>query len=633
MMVVSVAVFAVIAPLACQPLPQVWAFIPIYESALVIGDLITAVMIFGQFNILRSRSLLVLGAGYLFTALMTIPHALTFPGLFSPTGLLGAGPQTTAWLYMFWHAGFPIAVIAYALLKNKNGGTAGAHGSAGRAILFGVSAVVGAVAAVTLLATVGQALLPSIMAGNKHAFAMTFVIATVWTLSLTALIALWLRRPHAVLDLWLMVVMCAWVIDIALSAMLNAGRFDLGFYAGRIYGLLAANVVLVILMLETGALYAQLVKLFAAEQRGRRHEAEERRRIFETSLDLILVVDRRGTFLRVSPSSMTILGYEPAEMAGHNAIEFLYPDDLDAIRPEMRRARHHGHLIRNFATRYLHKNGRIVSLAWSGVWSEPEQCYYFIGRDVTEQKRLERMKDEFIATASHELRTPITAIWGPLRLLSGGAGGELPDTAKRLIALAHANSDRLARLVNDILDVEKIESGRMSFDFQQINARSLVERAIEANRPLAEKHNVKVRLKTKAVACEVRTDPDRLAQAIANLLSNAVKFSPPGAEVMVSVETRHDHVWVAVRDHGPGIPDEFRPHLFEKFAQVDATDARQKGGVGLGLSIVKATMMRLGGDVGYEAAPSGGAIFHVDVPRWKADAKAERISELSSKVA
>jgi signal transduction histidine kinase len=302
-------------------------------------------------------------------------------------------------------------------------------------------------------------------------------------------------------------------------------------------------------------------------------------------------------------------------MLGRNAGDFVYPEDLDAIREEMRRARR-GHLVRHFGTRYVHKNGRVVTLAWSGVWSEPEQRHYFIGRDVTEEKRIERMKDEFIATVSHELRTPVTAIAGPLGLLMGEAVGDLPASAKRLVTMAHNNSKRLARLVNDILDIEKIESGRMRFDFRHLDLKPLVEQAIETNRLLAEQFGVPVRLDPQASNAAVYTDGDRLMHVLTNLLSNAVKFSQSHEEAVVSIQARDDVVRIAISDHGPGIPDEFKTLIFDKFAQVDATDARRKGGTGLGLSIVRETMNRLGGSVGYTPAPSGGSIFHVDVPRW-----------------
>src|SRR5665213_2431836 len=382
----SLLIFVAAAPFARLPLPQMWAFIPIYESALTFSDLITAVLLFAQFSILRSRALLVLACGYLFTALITAAHMLTFPGLFSPTGMFGAGPQSTAWLYMFWHGVFPITVIAYALVKGGTRAIGLPHTSAGLAFLVSIVSVVAAVVTLTSFATIGHTLLPSIMRGNNYTPVMIFVVSTVWILSAVAVLVLWVRRPHTVLDLWLMVVMCAWFFDVALSAVFNTGRFDLGFYVGRIYGLLAATFVLLVLLFETGALYARLARLLATEQRERKREMEGRHLIFETSLDLILIVDRQGKFLQVSPSSEAILGYRPEEMTGHIGIEFIYPDDLERTQNEMRMARR-GQEMRYFECRYLHKDGRVVSLAWSGVWAEQQQ--FFIGRDMTERKRLE----------------------------------------------------------------------------------------------------------------------------------------------------------------------------------------------------------------------------------------------------
>jgi len=270
---VSIIVFAAAVPYARRPLAGVTAFIPAYESALVINDLITGALLFGQFSIGRSRALLVLASGYLFCALIEIAHALSYPGVFSQSGLLGAGPQSTAWLYMFWHGGFPLAVLGYALLKNPP--AAVTRRAAGAAIVASAAAVAGLVIVLTLLATVGGASLPAIMAGSHYTSAMIFVVGAVWALSLVALAVLLLRWPYAVLDLWLMAVMCAWLCDIALSAMLNAARYDFGFYAGRIYGLLAASFVLIMLLLETISLYARLARSTAVERREREHRLNE----------------------------------------------------------------------------------------------------------------------------------------------------------------------------------------------------------------------------------------------------------------------------------------------------------------------------------------------------------------------
>jgi signal transduction histidine kinase len=237
-------------------------------------------------------------------------------------------------------------------------------------------------------------------------------------------------------------------------------------------------------------------------------------------------------------------------------------------------------------------------------------------RYATERKRLERLKDEFVSTVSHELRTPLTSITGSLGLLMGNAAGNLPDSARRLVAVAHTNSLRLVRLVNDILDIEKMEAGRVVFNFSRVEVRPLVAQAIEDNRGFAEGYGVRVRLEDTRTAADVRADPDRLLQVVTNLLSNAIKFSSADNEVVVAIEKRPDMVRLTVRDHGPGIPTDFKPLIFEKFAQADAGDARQKGGTGLGLSIVKQIVDRLSGEVGFADAPGGGTLFHVELPCW-----------------
>jgi signal transduction histidine kinase/DNA-binding response OmpR family regulator len=253
-LLISAALFVSLLPFAKFKPGHVSAFIPIYESALVINDAITAVLLFGLYRILRVPGLVVLGSAYLFTALMATGHALTFPDLFAPHGLLGAGPQSTAWIYMFWHSGFPLLVLAYALLPFDPAGRPwrGAWTVPAGAVLLALALIA--------LATAGQALLPTLMRGNGYVPAYITTIALVWLFSVVALAALMRRQPRTVLDLWLMVAVCAWLFDIALSAMFNGGRFDLGFYAGRVYGLVASSVVLIELLLENGVLYARLVR-------------------------------------------------------------------------------------------------------------------------------------------------------------------------------------------------------------------------------------------------------------------------------------------------------------------------------------------------------------------------------------
>jgi signal transduction histidine kinase len=238
-------------------------------------------------------------------------------------------------------------------------------------------------------------------------------------------------------------------------------------------------------------------------------------------------------------------------------------------------------------------------------------------RYAVERKRLERLKDEFVSTVSHELRTPLTSISGSLGLLVGNAAGKLPDAAARLLAIAHTNSQRLVRLVNDILDIEKMESGQIVFKFGRVEIRPLIEQVIEANRGFAEGGGVRIKLEDGDAVCDVRADPDRLSQVVTNLLSNAIKFSPANNEVVVAIEIGTNVVRISVRDHGPGISADFKPHIFERFAQADATNARQKGGTGLGLSIVKQIVERLSGEVSFADALGGGTIFRVELPCWE----------------
>jgi signal transduction histidine kinase len=258
---------------------------------------------------------------------------------------------------------------------------------------------------------------------------------------------------------------------------------------------------------------------------------------------------------------------------------------------------------------------RVVDCEWSGV-----PAHLVVVLDISERKRLDRLKDEFVATVSHELRTPLTSISGSLGLLMGGAVDKLPDPILRLITIAHNNCQRLVRLINDILDVEKIESGESPFDLKQVELRTLVEQVIEANRGFAQIHDVGIRLDATCPAIEVHADPDRLAQVVTNLLSNAIKFSPPGEEVTVTIGIANEAVRIGVRNRGREIPEDFKPHVFERFAQADVSDARSKGGTGLGLSIVRQIVTRLGGKVTFEDAHGGGTLFLVDLPRLKPDA-------------
>lgn len=263
----SALVFVLALPFAGTPLPKLAAFIPIYVTALVMCDLITAVLLFSQFRALQSADLAVLAGGYLFTAVATTAYALIFPGLFAPSGLLGSGPQTSSALYMFWHGGFPLAIVAYARLKGQRKQLP-IFSRARRdkvLLLIGLTTalVLLLVAGFTTFATAGHEHLPLFLQGDRTTTTGRYFLLGVWLLSLLALATLWLSKPYAMLDVWVLVVMCVWLFDLALAAILNTGRYDLGWYAGRIYGLLAAGFLLIVLLSESARHYARLVDISA----------------------------------------------------------------------------------------------------------------------------------------------------------------------------------------------------------------------------------------------------------------------------------------------------------------------------------------------------------------------------------
>jgi hypothetical protein len=276
---IALVAFLALAPFVRLPLAQWPAFIPAYEAALFLMDLITAVLLFDQFFYLRSLSVLLLACAYLFDALMIVPHALSFPAAFATTGLLGAKEQTTAWLYVFWHGGFPLFVIAYSVFRDLEESsprwTIARRGWAIAASCIGVSLLV---TALTLLATSGHGWLPIVMQGSDYSLLVTKGISpAVLALTLIGLLALW-RSKQRIIDLWLMVVMWAWLFDIALASVIGSTRFDLGFYAGRIFGLVAASFLLVTLLIEMARLHARAIGAVASIEARLAQMSEPRQR-------------------------------------------------------------------------------------------------------------------------------------------------------------------------------------------------------------------------------------------------------------------------------------------------------------------------------------------------------------------
>lgn len=242
-----------------------------------------------------------------------------------------------------------------------------------------------------------------------------------------------------------------------------------------------------------------------------------------------------------------------------------------------------------------------VPVEVAGAWDAGNGLGQLHLRDVSERRRMDQLKDDFISVVNHELRTPLTSISGALGLMLGGVGGELPEQARSLAEMAHANCQRLGRLINDMLDVQKMESGKVEFAMQATDLVASVVSAVAETRGFAARYDVALESELAVKKAEVWADPDRVAQVMANLLSNAVKYSPAGAAVTVRILEDEDNARVEVRDRGKGIPDEFKGRVFAKFAQADSSTTRKKGGTGLGLAISRAIVEGMGGAIGFES--------------------------------
>jgi PAS domain S-box-containing protein len=338
----------------------------------------------------------------------------------------------------------------------------------------------------------------------------------------------------------------------------------------------------------------------------------ELRALFDNVADGILTADEGGTILTCNPGAERIFGLPAAEIVGrgvHALLPGAFPAGADAfaapaapIGGEVEGERGDGSPF-------------FVDLSFTPMRVGGERRFVGIVRDITGRKEAERAKAEFVSTVSHELRTPLTSIAGSLGLLAGGVAGQLPDKAQSLLGIARKNSERLVSLINDILDIEKIDSGRLEFRLQELDLAQLASQAVEQDRPFAERLGVALEFRAEeGEGPRVMADPARIGQVLANLISNAAKFSPSGAVVTVSVATRGGLARVSVEDRGTGIPEAFRPRIFQRFAQADSSDTRRIGGTGLGLSIARGIAERHGGTLGFESEEGVGTTFHLDLP-------------------
>ena len=333
----------------------------------------------------------------------------------------------------------------------------------------------------------------------------------------------------------------------------------------------------------------------------------------------VIELDPKSTILEMNPAAEHMLGYPAVELIGRNALQSLFPPDENTLTPAWWASFVADKApVARVRARCLRRDGLEISCEFTltplvndtgDLLSIIVQC-----QDITQQLEAERLKKEFTSTLSHELRTPLTSIIGALQLVESGAAGEVNSDVADLASVAARNAQRLLDLINDILDIDKIESGKFTLEPEDISLDELVRESLVLNKSFAERFSVGLEVRGELGAALVHADRKRLMQVLTNLLSNAAKFSPAQTTVEVRMQQASGAVRVEVRDRGPGIPESFRDRMFMRFAQADSTVTRQKGGTGLGLAISKRLVEMMDGRIGFEDRDGGGSTFYFELP-------------------
>lgn len=354
----------------------------------------------------------------------------------------------------------------------------------------------------------------------------------------------------------------------------------------------------------------------------------------ESAVEGISQLDTQGYYTVVNPAYASMLGYQPEELIGMNWQQTVHPDDLESLHAAYQRMLLEGKA--EIEAKARRKDGTTFDKQITLVKAQDQHRrfmgHYCFVKDISDRREVERLKDEFVSIVSHELRTPLTSISAALDLLAGGVLQNQPEDAQQMLDIAANNTDRLVRLINDILDIERIESGKVVMTKEVCDAGELMHQSIEAVQELAERSEVT--LSVSPLPVRLWADPDRIIQVFTNLLSNAIKFSPRGSTVWLKAEVGNrgegtgdreslsssqpvvssPYILFSVKDQGRGIPTDKLESIFERFQQVDASDSRQKGGTGLGLAICRSILQQHDGQVWAESLPANGSTFYVALP-------------------
>jgi PAS domain S-box-containing protein len=370
---------------------------------------------------------------------------------------------------------------------------------------------------------------------------------------------------------------------------------------------------------ETLRKFSQELEIRVQERTQQLQESEERfRSAFDNAVAGIALVALGGRWLKVNAALCQLLGYSEEELLRIDYQTLTHLDDLGQSLNVVDKLLTSEIASAGIEKRFLHKQGYPVWVicSLSLVRDEQGQPLYFVKQfqDISERRAMEQMKSEFISVVSHELRTPLASICGSLGLLASGVLDDEPHTTKQMLSIAIHEAERLVRLVNDILDLERFEASKVVLDKQWCDAATLMQQVAEVIKPLAEESKITVSLLPQSHSVPVWAAPDRLVQVLINLLSNAIKFSPRESTVTLTAQNQIDRVLFQVKDQGRGIPADKVETIFGQFQQVDASDARDKGGTGLGLTICRNIVQKHGGRIWVESALGKGSAFYFTLP-------------------
>ncbi|MGE0420293.1 MAG: ATP-binding protein [Acetobacteraceae bacterium] len=662
---VSLVVIVMISPFAHYPLPRLPEFVVMSLAVLVTFDLVIVALLYGQVLIRCSRAMLALLAGYTLAAVMTAARLVTFPGVFVPGDAGVVGAQSAAWFYWFWHGGFLVAVVAYAMLRRYD------HVACARphaAFLLTMLGTIGVSMALVWLTVRGQPMLPVLIVPDDRGAPIVETLSLAFVMVGVVALALLMRnRPRTVLDLSLMAIVWAWILDIVTSTFLSTARYQLGFYVGRLFGALAVGLMLFALVVNINRLHRRHVAIAAeldseVEDLRRLHDVATRlvghtdmKHVLEDILDatmelqqadfgtlhlydpetgMLRIAVQRGLppafldhFAVVSMHDISACG-QAAERKERVVIHDVLTDDAIAPYREIamqagirgvhstpvmgRDGSLKGVLSTQFrhpidpAPRELHLTDLHIRLAGELLeWAEAERKLQDLAHRAEEANRA---KDRFLATASHDLRQPLQAL-----VLFNGLLQRTVTDAKPAAAIAGQEQaiTTMSELLNYLLDISTLQSGTVRPRMVEIDLDHLMRSLSTEFAPLASQKGLA--FETTGCGLTVRSDPTLLGQILRNLISNAIRYTSIGS-VRLSCAREDDRVRIDITDTGVGIAADEQSRIFDDFYQVGIRPQATREGHGLGLSVVQRAIQLLGYEISVRSRPAEGSIFSVLIP-------------------